>query len=103
MSIVLMSKKKLKLKKKKIFNLLLRSSADPCVNVPSLLTLGILRRPLSQHSLSPSRHQRLLLISSSHTTNQEETKNTERRSSSQQIVSYCLGLHTQNPGLRGED
>ena len=25
------------------------------------------------------------------------------RSNSQQIVSYCLGLHTQNPGLREVD
>ena len=30
-------------------------------------------------------------------------KNPEKRSNSQQIVSYCLGLHTQNPRLREVD
>ena len=34
--------------------------------------------------------------------NQEETKNPEK-SNSQQIVLYCLGLHTQNPELREAD
>ena len=34
---------------------------------------------------------------------QEETKNSEKRSNSQQIESYCLGLHTQNPGPREVD
>ena len=30
----------------------------------------------------------------------KKKKNPEMRSNSQQIVSYCLGLRTQNPGLR---
>ena len=34
------------------------------------------------------------------TINQEKTKNSEMRSNFQQIVSYCLFLCTQNPGLR---
>ena len=33
----------------------------------------------------------------------KKTKNPEMRSNSQQIVSYCLGLRTQNPGLREVD
>ena len=37
------------------------------------------------------------------TINQERTKNPEMRSNLQQIVSYCLGLHIQNPGLRVVD
>ena len=35
------------------------------------------------------------------TINQERTKNPEMRSNFQQIILYCLGLHTQNSGLRG--
>ena len=35
--------------------------------------------------------------------NQKKAKNAEIRCSSQQIVSYCLGLNTQNPGLRQVD
>ena len=31
--------------------------------------------------------------------NQKKAKNPVIRFSSQQIVSYCLGLHIQNPGL----
>ena len=34
---------------------------------------------------------------------QKKAKNPEMRFNSQQIVSYCLGLHTQNPGLREAD
>ena len=30
-------------------------------------------------------------------------QNPEMRSNFQQIISYCLGLHTQNPGLREVD
>ena len=37
------------------------------------------------------------------TINQKKTKNPEMRFNSKQIVSYCLGLHTQNPGLREVD
>ena len=33
----------------------------------------------------------------------EKTKNPEMRFNFQQIVSYCLGLHTQNPGLGDVD
>ena len=45
------------------------------------------------------------LIDCSRPNNQpgKKTKNPEMRSNSQQIVSYCLGLHTQNPGLREVD
>ena len=43
------------------------------------------------------------LTPSARTIIQKETKNPEERSNSQQIVSYCLGLHTQNPGLREVD
>ena len=67
------------------------------------LTLGIWCRPLSQHPLPPARHQPHLLIPSAQTINQEKTNNPEMRSTFQQIVSYCLGLHTQNPGLREVD
>ena len=67
------------------------------------LTLGIWCGPLSQHPLPPARHQPHLLIPSAQTMNQEKTKNPEMRSNFQQIVSYCLGLHTQNPGLREVD
>ena len=67
------------------------------------LTLGISCGPLSQHPLPPTRHQPHLLIPSAETTNQKNTKNPEMRFNSQQIVSYCLGLHTQNPGLREVD
>ena len=35
--------------------------------------------------------------------NQKKAKNPEMRFNSQQIVSYCLGLRTQNPGLREVD
>ena len=34
---------------------------------------------------------------------EKKTKNKEIRSNSQQMVSYCLGLPTQNPGLREVD
>ena len=57
-----------------------------------------------QHPLPPARHQPHLLIRSAQTINQEKTtKNSEMRSNSQQIVSYCLGLRTQNPRLREVD
>ena len=35
--------------------------------------------------------------------NQKKAKNPEMRFNSQQIVLYCLSLHTQNPGLREVD
>ena len=67
------------------------------------LTLGIWCRPLSQHLLFPGRHQPHLLIISAQAINQKKAKNPEMRFNSQQIVSYCLGLRTQNPGLREVD
>ena len=64
------------------------------------LTLGIWCGPLSQHPLPPARHQPHLLIPFAQTINQKKAKNPEIWFNSQQIVSYCLGLRTQNPGLR---
>ena len=60
-------------------------------------------RSLSQHPLPPERHHPHLLIPYAQTINQKKAKNTEMRLPSQQIVSYCLGLCTQNPGLREVD
>ena len=53
--------------------------------------------------LPPARHQPHLLIPSAQTINQKKTKNPEIRFNSIQIVSYCLGLRTQNPVLREVD
>ena len=58
---------------------------------------------MSQHTLPPARHEPHLLIPSAQTINQKKAKNPEMRFKSQHIVSYCLGLHTQNPGLRQVD
>ena len=53
---------------------------------------------------SPScKTQPHLLIPSDQTVNQKKAKNPEIRLNSQQIVSDCLGLRTQNPGLREVD
>ena len=54
-------------------------------------------------SLPPARHQPHLLIPSAQTINQKKAKNPEMRFNSQQIVSYCLGLRTQNPKLKEVD
>ena len=67
------------------------------------LTLGIWCRPSSQHPLPPARHQPYLLISSTQTINQEKTKNPEMRPSFQQVLSYCVDLRTQNPGVTEVD
>ena len=67
------------------------------------LTLGIWWGHLTQHPLPPARHQPDFLIPSAQTINQKKGKKPEMRFNSQQIVSYCLGLHTQNPGLREVD
>ena len=67
------------------------------------LTSGIWCGLLSQHPLPPARHQPHFLIPYAQTTNQKKAKNPEMRFNSQQIVSYCLGLRTQNPGLREVD
>ena len=50
-----------------------------------------------------SRKRPATLIPSAQRINQEKTKNQEMRYNVQQIVSYCLGLHTQNTGLRQVD
>ena len=67
------------------------------------LTLGIWCGPWSQHPLPPARHQPWLLIPSTQTINQKKAKNPEMRFNPKQIVSYCLGLCTENPGLREVD
>ena len=56
-----------------------------------------------QHTLPSARHEPHLLIPSAQTINQKKAKNPEMRFNSQHILSYCLGLHTQNPGLREVD
>ena len=71
--------------------------------ISNQLALGIWCGPLSQHPLPAARHQPHLLIPSALTINQEKTENPEMRSNFQQIVSYCLGLHTLNPGLKEVD
>ena len=53
--------------------------------------------------LPPARHQSHLLIPSAQTISQKKAKNSGMRFYSKQIVSYCLGLHKQNPGLREVD
>ena len=58
---------------------------------------------MSQHPLPPARHQPHLSIPSTKQSTRKKTKNPEMRSNSQQIISYCLGIRTQNPGLREVD
>ena len=58
---------------------------------------------LESAPLPPARHQPHLLIPSAQTINHKKPKTPEMRFNSQQIVSYCLGLCTQNPGLREVD
>ena len=58
---------------------------------------------LSQDSLPPARHQPHFMIPSAKAINQKKAKNPEMRFNSQQIVSYCIGLCTQNLGLREVD
>ena len=67
------------------------------------LTLGIWCRPLNQHPLPPARHQPHLLIPLAQTVNHKIAINAEMRLNSKQIITYCLGLRTQNPGLREVD
>ena len=64
------------------------------------LTFGIWWEPLGQHPLPSGRRQPHLLIVSTQTSNHKKAKNPEIQFNFQQIVSYCLGLRTQNPGLR---
>ena len=60
------------------------------------LRFGICCGPLYQHPLPPARHQPKRI-------NHEKTKNPEMRSNFQKIISYCLGLCTQNWALRDLD
>ena len=67
-----------------------------------------LDQPLSQHPLPCAWHQPNLMIPLTKTINKKKrtkkrTKNQEMRLYSQKIVSYCLGLRTQNPGLKEAD
>ena len=58
---------------------------------------------LSQHPLPPAKHQPDLLIPSAKTINQKKPKNPEIRFNLQEIILHCLGLGTQNSGLREAD
>ena len=58
---------------------------------------------MSQHPLPPGRYQAHLLIPSAQTINLKKAKNPEMIFNSQKILSYCHGLHTQNPALREVD
>ena len=58
---------------------------------------------MSQYPLSPARNQQHLLMSSTKTISQKKAKSLEMRFNFQQIVLYCLGVCTQNPGLREID
>ena len=58
---------------------------------------------MGEHHLPPARHQPHPLIPSFQTINQKEAKNSEKRTNFHEIVSYWLGVHTQNPGLRQVD
>ena len=55
---------------------------------------------MSAVDLPSATHQPHLLTPSAQTINQEKAQNPEMRSKSQQILLYCLRLHTKNPGLR---
>ena len=74
-------------KNEEIINLHLGSGAGPWISIPCLL----------QHTSQIYWFNPLKII------NQEKTKNPEMTFSFQQIVLYCLGLCTQNPGLREVD
>ena len=63
------------------------------------LHLGSGARPFNQHPLPPAIHQ----PHPPKQTSKKKQKILKKRSNSQQIVSYCLGLCTQNPGLRQVD
>ena len=65
----------------------LGSGAGPSVSIPCLL-----QDTSHIHWFHPPK-----------TINQEKTKKTEMTSNFQEIKSYCLGLRTQNPGLREVD
>ena len=65
-----------------------------------VINLHLVSGTLESASLPPAKHQPRLLIPSTQTINKEKTKNPEMRSNFQQIVLYCLVLHTQKPRLR---
>ena len=67
------------------------------------LTFGIWCGLLNQHPLSPARHNPKTFTSSTQRIIQKETKNPEKRSNFCQVLLYCVGLRTQNPGLREVD
>ena len=69
-----------------IINLHLGSGAGPWVSIPCLL--------------QDTSH--IYWLHSPKTSNQKKTNNPEIRLNFQQIILYCLGLRTQNPGLRAE-
>ena len=54
-------------------------------------------------SLPPPRHQPHLLSPTAKSISQKKAWNAEIRCNSQQIVLYCLGLRTHNPGLMEVD
>ena len=68
-----------------IFNLHLGSGADPSISIPCLL-----QDTSHIYSFHPPKQL-------------TRKKNPDMRFNSQQIVSYCLGLCTQNAGLRQVD
>ena len=70
-----------------IIILYLGSGAGPWVSIPSLL--------------QDTSH--IYWFHLPKTINQGKTKNPDMRSNFHRIVLYCLGLHTQNPGLREVD
>ena len=74
-------------KNAEIINLHLGSAVGPWVSIPCLL--------------QDTSHTYWFHLPQ--TINQEKAENPEMRSSFQQIVSYCLGVCTQKPGLREVD
>ena len=70
-----------------IFNLPVGFGASPWVSIPCLV-----------HGNQPS-----LLIPFTNTLNKKKAKNQEMRFYSRKIVSYCLALLTQKPGLKEAD
>ena len=59
--------------------------------------------PFSQDPLPPARHQLQLFAPSAQTINQEKKRIQKWDPTSKQIISYCLGLRTQNSGPREVD
>ena len=57
-------------------------------------------RALESASSASCKTPAIFTVPSAQTINHKKAKNPEMRFNSQQIVLYCLGLCTQNPGLR---